>query len=131
MIDILSQSHSVALLGVSPRPDTPSYEVAEYLQTQGYNLVPVTDGDDSIVGFPTVSSLDKVNTSVDLMSVFLNSEQPIALSDDVSRLGVKAIWVQPGCSTVVEQACEQTGVPVYRHHCIMSDHKRLLGNKKN
>ncbi|KPV45273.1 CoA-binding protein [Alicyclobacillus ferrooxydans] len=130
MFDLLSHSQSVALLGVSPRPDTPSYEVASYLQSQGYQLVPVTDGDDSVVGYPTAKSLDKVTEPVDVMSVFLTSDQAPALTDDVSRLGVKAIWVQPGCSANVEQACKQTGVPVYTNHCIMRDHQRLLGNAK-
>lgn len=130
MFDVLSHSHSVALLGVSPRTDTPSYEVAEYLQSQGYTLVPVTDGDNSIVGFPTVKSLDNVSEPVDVLSVFLKSEQPVSLADDINRLGVKAIWVQPGCSDTVEQACEQSGVPVYSNRCIMRDHQRLLGNAK-
>ncbi|QSO53934.1 CoA-binding protein [Alicyclobacillus curvatus] len=131
MADLLSQSHSVALLGVSPRPDTQSYAVAAYLQSQGYQLLPVTDGDDSIVGFPTVSSLGGIKKPVDLLSVFLNSEAPPSLKDDVLRLGVRAIWVEPGCSQTVNAACQSTGLPVYSHHCIMDDHRSLLGNKKN
>lgn len=130
MFEILKESRSIALVGVSPRPDTPSYAAAAYLQSQGYNLIPVTDGDDAIVGFATKSSLNDVSDPVDVMSVFLTSEQPVSFTEDAARLGVKAIWVEPGCSQTVTSACEQASVPVYSHHSIMTDHQRLLGKAK-
>lgn len=128
MANLLRDHLSIALVGVSPRPDDPTYDVAAYLQTQGYHLVPVTAGDDSVVGFRTYDTLADVTEQVDAMSVFLNSDNPPDLADDVRRLGVKAIWVQPGCSDAVDNACHQTGVEVYSNHCIMRDHQRLLGN---
>ena len=53
------------------------------------------------------------------MSVFLTSDQPGSLATDVQRLGVQAIWVEPGCSQAVDAASQATGLPVYSqplHH---------------
>lgn len=127
MSELLANSSAIALIGVSPHPDQPSYADAAYLQSQGYELVPVTEGDDAVVGYPTVSSLGEVNRGVDLVSIFLQSEQPVSLKEDVQRLGVKAIWVEPGCSNAVKQACAETGLPVFSNHCIMKDHQHYLG----
>src|SRR5579875_1649424 len=100
---LLSDATHVALLGVSPRPDDPSYHVASYLQSQGYHLAPVTAGDDAILGFPTYRSLGDVPGPVDALAVFLNSDAPPAsLPEDVRRLGVQAVWTEPGCSQAAE-----------------------------
>ncbi len=124
---VLQNASRIALLGVSSRPDTPSYEVAEYLQSQGYELVPVNLHDNPILGFPTVKSLAEVTGTVDALAVFLETAVPPSLKDDVNRLGIQAIWVQPGCSPEVENACRSTNVAVYAQ-CIMRDHKRLLAH---
>lgn len=129
MANLLRDAESIALVGVSPRPDDPTYEVAAYLQSQGYHLVPVTAKDDTVVGFRTFDTLAQVtDNTVDAMSVFLHSDNPPPMADDIRRLGVKAIWVQPGCSAAVDFACRQAGVEVYSNHCIMRDHKRLLAD---
>lgn len=126
--DVLQHAKRIALLGVSSRPDMPSYEVAKYLQSQGYQLVPVNSHDDAIVGFPTVKGLADVSGNVDVLAVFLDTSAAPVLKDDVNRLAIKAIWAQPGCSPEVKAACRDAGVPVYAGQCIMRDHKRLLAH---
>lgn len=125
--EVLKNARSIALVGVSPEHESPSFEVAAYLQSQGYDLIPVTQADDSILGFPTVPSLASVSKPADAVAVFLRSDQEGAIPADLGNLGIKAIWVEPQCSPVVENACRQTGVQVF-HDCIMDDHKRLLAD---
>lgn len=126
--DVLRKAKRIALLGVSSRPDMPSYEVAKYLQSQGYQLIPVNKHDDAILGFPTVQSLADISGTVDVLAVFLDTGAPPAIKDDAKRLAVQAIWAQPGCSNEVRAACRDTGLPVYAGQCIMRDHKRLLAH---
>ena len=39
--EILAQTKTIAVVGLSPEPDRPSHEVAAYMQKQGYKIVPL------------------------------------------------------------------------------------------
>lgn len=128
MESVLRNASRIALFGVSSRPDMASYAVAKYLQSQCYELVPINAHDDNILGFPTVKNLEQIQKPVDAMAVFVESPLPASFNREVERLGVQAIWVQPGASPEVENACRTTDAAVFGDQCIMRDHKRLLAH---
>jgi uncharacterized protein len=126
LADLLTNAHTIAVYGLSDEPDSPSFEVAAYQQSQGYKLIPVTDDDTSILGRKTVKSLDEVTEPVDIVNVFTRGEQIPPVADAAKALGAKAIWLQPGTSPVVENAMRDSGLTVVSNRCFKKEHQRLL-----
>ena len=58
--DIFEESKVIAIVGLSPKPERDSHEVAKYLQGQGYRIVPVNPRADTILGeksYPDLASI--------------------------------------------------------------------------
>ncbi len=47
---ILNSSRVVAVVGLSPKPDRPSHQVARYLKKNGYKIIPVNPKATEILG---------------------------------------------------------------------------------
>ena len=129
MSDLLRTANTVAVVGLTDRPGTASYDVGSYIQSQGYDLIPVNPTIESSLGHKAVPSLDAVSQNVDVVDVFTNR---IPL-DEIGRMaaskGVKAIWLQPGV-TIGEGVNATSGVPVVQGKCIMREHRRLLAGEE-
>ncbi len=72
--DIFENTKTIAILGLSPKPERDSNRVARYLQRQGYRIFPVRPGQDKILGEKAYASLDDIKTPVDIVNVFRNPE---------------------------------------------------------
>ena len=89
---ILADARTIAVVGVSPRPDRPSHAVMRYLLEQGYRCIPVRPLDcDDVLGVPCVASLADVDEPIDLVDVFRRSDavarplRPRRRADDRDR----------------------------------------------
>jgi uncharacterized protein len=95
----LRRIRSIAVLGLSDRPDKPSHHVAEELQKYGYRIVPVNPGATEILGeksWPDLESAMKGAGPIDVVQVFRRPEHVAAIVDDVIRLEAPALWLQEG-----------------------------------
>ena len=70
--DILENAKTIAILGLSPKPDRASNEVARYLKDHGYRIIPVRPGQKEILGQRTYATLDDIKGNVDIVDVFRN-----------------------------------------------------------
>lgn len=127
MADLLRNANTVAIVGLTDRPGTASYDVASYIQSQGYNLIPVNPTIESSLGHKAVASLDAVSQNVDVVDVFTNRVPLNEIGRMAASKGAKAIWLQPGV-TVGEGVNDASGVPVVQGKCIMQEHRRLLAD---
>src|SRR5688572_25113870 len=100
----LRRIRTIAVLGLSDRPDKPSHHVAEELQKFGYRIVPVNPTATEILGekaWPDLESAMRGAGPIDVVDVFRRPEHVAAVVDDAIRLKVPALWLQEG---VVDEA---------------------------
>ncbi|MDR3520637.1 MAG: CoA-binding protein [Acidocella sp.] len=124
---ILTSTRRIALVGASNKPSRPSYEVMQFLLSQGYDVTPVNPGlaGQSILGRTVVASLDDA-APLDMVDLFRNSAETAAPVADAIRLGAKTIWMQLG---VINEDAAQTaraaGLQVVMNRCPAIDIPRL------
>ena len=92
----LANASTIAVVGISPRPERPSYYVARYLQQRGYRIIPVNPTLESVLGERCYPDLKSVPERVDLVQIFRRSEYVGPIVDDAIAIGAKYVWMQDG-----------------------------------
>lgn len=125
---LLREVHTIAVVGLSPKPDRPSYGVAGYLKRAGYHIVPINPGHNAVMGeqsYPTLAAAAQEHT-IDVVDVFRRSEHAGAVVDDAIALHPRLIWLQQG---VVDEAAaaraEAAGIPIVMDSCLAVLHRLL------
>ena len=129
ILDILRAPATVAVVGISDKPDRDSYQVAKYLLEQGYRVIPVNPMLETVLGQRCYPSLRDVPVYVDIVDIFRRSEAVPEIVDDAITMGARVVWMQLG--VVHEEAAEkaqQAGLKVVMDRCIKRDHSRLVGS---
>ena len=102
---ILRETKTIAVVGLSPKPERPSHEVACYLQAQGYRIVPVNPGMHGklLLGEMCFASLREAASAlapkgvqIDLVDCFRQSEEIAAIAEDAVAIGARFLWMQIG-----------------------------------
>ncbi len=134
--EILESHSTVAVVGLSRNSSKDSYRVAEYLQSQGYRIVPVNPVAEEILGEKSYSSLlelpDELKRAVGIVDIFRPPEAVPPIVDDAIKLREEygaphVVWMQLGI--VNEEAAEKAwnaGMTVIMDRCIKVEHQRLL-----
>lgn len=124
----LTQAETVAVVGMSPKPDRPSHYVAKYLMENGYRIIPVNPADDEILGMKSYPNLKSVPERIDLVDIFRRSSQVPPIVDDALEIGARFIWMQDG--VIHEESAAKArarGASVVMDNCMMREHMRLAG----
>ncbi|MGD9787595.1 MAG: CoA-binding protein [Sulfuricellaceae bacterium] len=125
--ELLQRVKTIAVVGLSPKADRPSYVVAQALQRFGYRVIPVRPALDEVLGEKAYPSLRDVPEKIDLVDVFRTAEHIDAVVDECLALGLPAVWIQEGI--VNEAAAERAraaGMTVVMDRCIYKDYVALL-----
>ena len=126
--ELLRNCKTIAVVGMSPNPDRPSYEVGLYLQSQGFDVVPIHPKAERIGGLPAFKTLGEAAAAgkkIDLADLFVSAPQARPVIEDASRLGIPAVWFQPGAEDHEAEARAQTlGLTVVTRACTMAVHMR-------
>jgi len=93
---ILSGSKTVAVVGISDKPDRPSHGVAKYLQERGYRVIPVNPLLTEVLGEKAYKSLAEIPEQVDLVDVFRKSADVPKVAEEAVRIGARFFWMQEG-----------------------------------
>jgi predicted CoA-binding protein len=126
--DLLTRFKRVAVVGLSDKPDRPSYEVAAYLQLAGYDIVPVNPTIESSLGVAAVPSLGAVSGPVEIVDVFRRPELVPPVVDEAIAAGAKVLWLQLGIVNEPAAAkARAAGLVVIQDRCLAVEHRRLLG----
>jgi len=125
---ILKKYRTVAVVGLSPKPDRPSYRVASRLQGCGFRIVPVRPGGGEILGEKVYGSLTEIPFPVEIVDVFRQSETVGPIADDAIRIGAKVLWLQEGITNPeAEERARKEGLTVLSDLCILKEcHKAGL-----
>jgi predicted CoA-binding protein len=129
LTEILQQSHTIAVVGLSGKRFRPSYGVAEYMQRAGYRIIPVNPQEAQVLGEKAYPDLDSIPESVDIVDIFRRSEFVPEIVEAAIRKGAKVIWMQEG--VIHEGAAHRAmdaGLTVFMDRCILKDHRRLAAH---
>ena len=124
---LLERVKTVAVVGLSPRPERPSHRIARRLQDWGYRIIPVRPGPAALLGEKAYARLGDLPHKPDLVDVFRSAEQVDKVVDECIALGLPAIWIQLGI--VNEQAAERAraaGMFVVMDRCISVEYRKLM-----
>ena len=123
--ELLKQAKTIAVVGLSSKPDRSSYGVSAYMQQQGYKIIPVTPAETEVLGEKAYPRLEDVPVPIDIVNVFRRSEYVPDIVDSAIAVGAKAIWTQLG--VVVDEAAaekaENAGLTVVMDQCIAVEHR--------
>ena len=125
--DLLRKSRVIAVVGLSSKKFRPSYGVAEYMQREGYRIIPVNPNETEVLGEKAYARLEDIPEHVDIVDIFRRSEFVAQLVDEAIRRGASAVWMQEG--VVDEEAAEKAraaGLGVVMDRCILKEHSRYL-----
>ncbi len=127
--EILSRSKTIAVVGISPKEDRPSYRVAAYLKSKGYHILPVRPDGDAILGEKVYHSLSEIpkEIEIDVVDIFRRPEDIPPIVEEAIQRGTKVIWMQEGI--VNEEAAaksEKAGLKVVMDRCVKKEHQRLI-----
>jgi predicted CoA-binding protein len=124
---LLQQVKTIAVVGLSPQPERPSYRVASAMQGFGFRIVPVRPGVSEVLGEQAYASLADIPFAVDLVDVFRAAEHVPAIVDACLALHSPALWIQEGIvAEAAAQRARDAGRTVVMGRCLYKDYVRLF-----
>lgn len=126
--EILETARTIAVVGLSSNPAKISFQVAAYLKSQGYRIIPVNPTADTILGEQAYPDVLSVPDPVDVVQIFRRPEDVPPVVEQAIQKGAKVVWMQQGIahSEAAAQA-EAVGLWVVQDRCMRTEHRRLLG----
>lgn len=134
--EILTKYRSVAVVGASREPSKDSNEVAKYLQTQGFHVIPINPTANEILGEKCYKSLLEmpinVQKTVEIVDVFRPSEEMAVIAEQAVKMKERydkpyVFWMQLGIiNAQAAETAKQAGMIVIMNRCIMQEHRRLF-----
>lgn len=125
---ILGDAKTIAVVGLSSNPFKESFEVAEYLQTRGYRIVPVNPNETEVLGeraYPTLLDVP-TDVQVDVVDVFRRAADTPPVAEQAVQVGAKVLWLQDGIvSEDARRIAEDGGLTVIMGVCIKRTNRRL------
>jgi len=122
---ILTECSTIAVVGLSSKPNRPSHGVARYAQSVGYRIIPVNPHEREVLGEKAYPNLSAVPDKVDVVDIFRRSDCVAPIVDEAIRIGARAIWMQEG--VVDEEAAQkalQAGLLVVINRCMLKEHMK-------
>jgi predicted CoA-binding protein len=132
--EMLQTAKTIAVVGISNKPERASFNIANYLAKHGYRVVPVnpvmseaTVNGQVLACYLTLedaqTALGVEGSKIDLVDVFRASDAVPAIVDDVIRLHIPYLWLQDGVQhdEAIAKA-ETAGVKCIQNDCIFREH---------
>lgn len=124
--ELLREVRTIAVIGLSPRPDRPSFQVAQAMQGFGYRIIPVRPAVDSVLGERAYPDLFAVPERIDLVNVFRNPREIAPIVDACIALKLPRLWLQDGVINEAEALRAQAaGIEVVMDRCVYRDYLAL------
>ena len=126
---ILKTCRTIAVVGLSPKSHRDSYEVAEYMQSQGWRIIPVNPAAQvtEILGEKVYPNLIEAaqHEKIDVVDVFRNSADVPPVADEAIAIGAKALWLQLGIEHAASaDKARAAGITVVQNKCLLVEHRR-------
>lgn len=124
--EILRTSRIIGVVGLSPKPERPSYSVSLYMKDQGYTIIPVNPGQREILGEKAYPSLLEIPGSVDIVTIFREPAAVPEIVDQAIAIKAKVVWMQEGIvHNDAANKARAAGLKVVMNKCLYKEHLRL------
>jgi predicted CoA-binding protein len=121
--DILKNSQTIAVVGLSSRQHRPSYGVAKYLQSVGYRIIPVNPTETQVLGERSYARLEDIPEPLDIVDIFRRSEFVPEIVEAAIRIGARGVWMQEGViHPEAAESARRAGLFVIMNSCILKEH---------
>jgi predicted CoA-binding protein len=118
---------NIAVVGLSPKEDRPSYVVAKYLQSHGYKIIPVNPRGDEILGEKCYPNLSAIPHPIDVVDIFRRPEDIPPIVEEAIKIKAKVIWMQEGIiNEAAAEKARQAGLDVIMNKCMLKEHRRVI-----
>ena len=125
IFDILTQYKTIAVVGLSSNPARPSFGVTEYMQSAGYQIIPINPNETDVLGEPAYATLDEPPQKIEIVNIFRRPEEVPAVIDAAIRVGAKVIWMQLGVvNDPAAKKAHSAGLTVVMDACLLIEHKK-------
>ena len=118
------------MVGLSPNPGRPSGQVAEYLISRGYTIIPVNPQYEEILGMKSYAPLLDIpeEIRVDIVDVFRKGEDTPPIAREAAAIHASCLWLQLGITSEESgNIAREAGLDFVQDHCIKIEHQRLIG----
>ncbi|MER3438752.1 MAG: CoA-binding protein [Chloroflexota bacterium] len=127
---ILTTYKTIAMVGLSDDPYRPSHFAAIYMQSWGYDIIPVNPrlAGKTILGQPVYATLRDIPRPVEIVDIFRRAEDVPPIVEEAIAIGAKVVWMQLGI--VNEEAARrarEAGLDVVMNRCVKIEHARFFG----
>lgn len=128
---LLSVARTIAVVGLSNKPDRASHEVASYLQQHGHRIIPVnpTYAGQSILGehcYATLTLAAREHGVIDIVDCFRKSGDILPIAEQAVAIGARCLWLQLGIvNEAAAQLARKAGMMVVMDHCLKLEHLAL------
>jgi len=131
IINILKDTKTIAVVGLSPKPKRPSHSVSKAMQGFGYSIIPVRPAVDDVLGEKAYADLESVPADllakIDMVDVFRAADKITPIIDACIKLKIPLIWLQDGVVNEAEALRAQAaGITVVMDRCVYRDYVQLL-----
>lgn len=130
---ILLDTKTIAVVGMSSRGDRPAHEVPKYLQAHGYKIVPINPTAQHILGekaYPSLSAIPP-EIHIDTVQVFLRSEEVPPVVEEAIKIGARVVWMQEGVrNDEAAKRAEEAGLKVVQDRCMRAAHRFFFAEPK-
>ena len=129
--DILKETKTIAVVGLSPKEKRPSYRVSKAMQDFGYTIIPVRPAVDEVLAEKAYVDLESIPESlqskIDMVNVFRAPDKITPIIDACIKLKIPLIWLQDGVVNEVEALrAQEAGIKVIMDRCVYRDYVQLL-----
>jgi uncharacterized protein len=132
-LQFLQQYHHIAVVGISANEYRPSYGVSSYMQSQGYDIIPINPryAGQMLLGKRVYASLTEAKEAgepIEIVDVFRRAPDVPPVADEAIKVGAKVLWVQLGIrNDEAGQKARDAGLIYIQDRCIKVEHARLFG----
>jgi len=122
--EVLKNSKTIAVVGLSSSPMRPSYGVAAYMQSHGYRIIPINPEIKGALGEKAYGSLSEAPEKIDIVDIFRRPEFVPAIVDEAIRLKIPTVWMQEDVVHPEAAAkARKAGLFVVMDRCILKEHR--------
>lgn len=127
---ILQTAESVAIVGISPKSERPSNQVACYLLEVGYTIIPVNPGQKEILGQKCYPNLKSIPDSIDIVGIFRKPAHIPPIVEEAIQIKASVVWMQEGIiNEKAASRARRAGLTVIMDRCLKTDHLNLVKHR--
>ncbi len=124
--EILDNTKTIAVVGLSPKTHRASHGVSKYLQNNGYKIIPVYPREEKILGETVYRKLSDIKKHVDTVCIFRDPKHVLPIVEEAINIEANNIWMQEG---VVNQdaynLAKEKGLNVVMDKCMLKEHNKF------